>query len=183
MKIFLAALSMICVATSAEAAHWTIDYGKSHLGFSVPWQDQSFNGQFKSWMAAVDFDPADLAHAKVTATIDLASVTSGEADSDASVKGPQGFDTARFSAAKFTAASFRATGTGRYAAQGTLNLHGVTKPVTVNFTLQMNGNATHMTGRADIVRTDFGIGTGEFASDTPIGRKVVVKIDLTATKP
>jgi polyisoprenoid-binding protein YceI len=182
MKWVSAILLAVFVASPAQAAHWAVDYSKSRLGFSVPWQDQSFNGQFKSWKAAIDFDSADLAHAKVQVSVDLASVSSGEAETDANVKGPQGFDTARFTTAKFNASQFRAAGNGRYIAQGTLDLHGVTKPVAVAFTLQTKGNSTHMTGAADVVRTDFGIGMGEFAQDSPVGRKVTVKIDITATK-
>ena len=57
----------------------------------------------------------------------------------------------------------------------------MTKPVAVSFALQIKGRSAHMTGTADIVRTDFGVGMGQFAQDTPVGRKVTVKIDLTAT--
>lgn len=183
MKTLLAVALCCCVATPALAAHWNVDRTKSHLGFSVPWQGQNFAGEFKSWTADIDFDPADLAHAKAAVSIDVASVTSGDDESDASLKGAQGFDTAHFSTAKFTATSFRATGANAYEASGTLALHGMTKTIVLPFKLQISGASAHMTGAANVMRTDFGIGTtGEFATDNPVGRAVKITVDLTANK-
>jgi len=183
MKRLLPIVLACCMATPAFAAHWTVDRAKSHLGFSVPWQGQPFTGEFKSWAADIDFDPADLAHAKASVSIDISSVTSGDDESDASLKGAQGFDVTHFATAKFTTTSFKTTGANAYEASGTLALHGMTKTVTLPFKLQISGTTAHMTGAANVVRTDFGIGsTGEFATDNPVGRAVKVTVDLTATK-
>ena len=182
MKRFLLVALASCAITPALAAHWTVDRAKSHLGFSVPWQGQPFTGEFKSWTADIDFDPADLAHAKAAVSIDVTSVTSGDAESDAGMKGAQGFDTTHFASAKFTTTSFRATGANAYEATGTLALHGTSKTIVLPFKLQLSGATAHMTGEAIVTRTDFSVGTGQFASDDPVGRAVKVTVDLTATK-
>jgi polyisoprenoid-binding protein YceI len=182
MKNAFAIVLSCCMVTPALAAHWNVDRAKSHLGFSVPWQGQPFTGEFKNWTADIDFDPADLAHAKASVSIDVSSVTSGDAESDAGLKGAQGFDTSHFASAKFTATSFRTTGANAYEASGTLALHGMTKTIVLPFKLQMSGANAHITGTANVTRTDFGVGTGQFASDDPVGRAVKVTVDLTATK-
>jgi polyisoprenoid-binding protein YceI len=39
-----------------------------------------------------------------------------------------------------------------------------------------------MTGKATVVRTDFGVGQGEWAAPQPVAREVSVNVDLVATK-
>lgn len=45
-----------------------------------------------------------------------------------------------------------------FAVDGTLTLRGIGKPVTRPFTLAIDGNAAHMAGRVQPIRTDFGAG-------------------------
>ena len=60
---------------------------------------------------------------------------------------PSKFPTAKFEAAKFT------HGQGNsYVANGTLSLHGMTKAVTLPFTLTITGNTAHMVGKAVVAR-------------------------------
>ena len=181
MKIASFALALF-VATPAFAAHWKVDPAKSHLGFSVPWQGQPFNGEFKSWSADIDFDAANVAQAKASVSINIASVTSGDDESDANLKGAQGFDADHFTTAKFVTTSIRAKGGNAYEATATLSLHGVSKTITLPFQLQFAGNSVHMTGATTVMLTDFGIGAGQFASDNPVARAVKVTVDLTAAK-
>ena len=180
-RSLVAALALFA-STPAFAAHWNVDYSKSKLGFSVQWSKEPFRAVFETWKAGIDFDPADLAHARADVTIDLASETSDESDFDDGLKGPQGFATAQFPAARFTATGFTHKSGNAYVAIGTLSLHGVTRPVTLPFTLVMTGKAAHMTGTATLIRTDFGIGQGMWAGTDPVAHEVTVSVDLTATR-
>lgn len=178
--VFLAASAMLAV-TPAAAAHWNVDYARSKLGFAVQWSKEPFTGSFKSWKAAIDFDPADPAHGKVDVTIDLSSETSDEADFDDGLKGAQGFAVAQFPSARFTASGFRKSADG-YVAAGTLTLRGISRPVTLPFVLTIAGKTAHMTGKAQIVRTDFGVGQGQWAASDPVAHEVTVSVDLTAAR-
>ncbi|HEX4302269.1 MAG TPA: YceI family protein [Rhizomicrobium sp.] len=183
MKKLLVVLALLCAGIApASAANWTVDHAKSRLGFTVQWSSEAFVATFKSWKADIAFDPADLAHAKVVATIDLASETSGSQDNDDGLQGPEGFATNQFPAAKFETTGFTAKGLNAYVATGRLTLHGVTRLVTLPFTLTFAGNSVHMVGKAIVMRTDFGLGTGEWAAPTPIAHEVTITVDLTATK-
>ena len=97
---FLVLLAAACVATPAAAGHWTVDTAKSHLGFVVTWDREPFSAEFKHWNADIDFDPDDLAHARVSVAIDLGSESSDEPDFDSGLKGAQGFETSRFPTAR-----------------------------------------------------------------------------------
>lgn len=182
MRFIAPIILMLCTAFPAHAAKWTLDKAKSHLGFSVQWQDHPLRGEFKSWDADIDFDPADIEHAHATVKVDIASVTTGSGEMDQGVRGPQGFDADNYSTAVFDTTWFRATGKDRYEARGNLTLHGVTRAVSLPFKLDIDGKRAHMTGTAAVTRTDFRVGMGQWATDNPVARLVTVIIDLTATK-
>jgi polyisoprenoid-binding protein YceI len=170
-------------ATPALAAHWNVDYARSKLGFGVQWSGQPFGATFKKWNANIDFDPHDLAHSHVTATIDLASEASDSPDNDDGVQGAQGFQVSQFPTAKFETANFTHGSGDQYVAKGFLTIKGVRKPVTLNFQLQINGNTAHMSGTADVMRLDWGIGTGgEWGGDKPVSHKVGIFVELNAAK-
>jgi polyisoprenoid-binding protein YceI len=182
-RILVPALLLAFAATPALAARWNVDTGSSKLGFGVQWSGQPFGATFKKWNAVIDFDPADLAHAHVVATIDLASEVSDSPDNDDGLQGAQGFQVTQFPTAKFEASSFTHGNGNQYAAKGFLTIKGVKKPVTLNFQLQITGDKAHMSGTADAMRLDWGLGAGaEWSGDKPVSHKVGIFVDLNATK-
>ena len=177
--LFIAA---VCVATPAGAAHWTVDYKKSRVGFTVNWSGEPFSATFNRWNADIDFDPEDLAHAHASVTIDLASEASDEPDFDSGLKGAQGFETSHFPTARFATKGFTRKSDTTYVAVGTLTIRNISHEIALPFTLAISGQTAHMTGTAHVVRTDFGVGQGDWASSTPVSHDVTVSIDLTATR-
>jgi hypothetical protein len=66
MRAALTAIALATLSTSmADAAQWQVDSAKSKLSYVVVWAKEPFKADFKKWTADIDFDPADLAHAKV----------------------------------------------------------------------------------------------------------------------
>ncbi len=180
--IVFAGVAALLAATPASAAHWNVDYAKSKLGFTVAWSNEPFVGAFKSWKADIDFDPADLAHAHADVAIDLASEASDETEFDEGLKGALGFQVSQFPAAHFVATGFMHRSGNEYVATGKLSLRGVTKDVTLPFTLTLDGAHAHMKGMALVIRTDYGVGQGQWSAPTPVARDVTVTIDIVATK-
>ncbi|MFI4975921.1 MAG: YceI family protein [Caulobacterales bacterium] len=180
----LAALALALASTAAPAIAappaWAVDKAASHLTFSSSVQGAPFSGQFRLWDAAIRFDPKDLAHSSVVATIDMASAVSGDKDRDISMPTEDWFWTSRFPRATFAAAAFRATGPGRYEAVGTLSMRGVSKPLTLPFSLAITGASAKMSARVGINRLAFGVGQGEWQTTETVPAAVVVSVDLTA---
>jgi len=168
------------LAAPAQAAHWNVDYAKSRLGFTVSWSKEPFSGAFQSWKADIDFDPADLVHARADVTIDPASEKSGEPDFDDGLKGALGFDVKKFPDARFSATRFTHASGDNYVAEGTLTIRGISRPLTLPFKLTINGTDAHMAGKAVVLRTDFGVGSGLWAKPEPVAHEVTVTIDLLA---
>ncbi len=182
-RVLALAMAALGFASSpAFAAHWDVDYAKSKLGFAVQWNGQPFAAIFKSWKADIDFDPADLAHAHAVVTIDLASEVSDSPDNDDGVKGAQGFVVSQFPTARFETTGFAHASGSDYVATGKLAIKGISKPVTLPFQLLLTSDKAHMKGRADVARTDFGLGQGEWAGETPVAHHVAIIVDLTAAK-
>ncbi len=182
MKAIAWFVCALFIASPAEAAHWIVDYGKSSLGFTVNWAKEPFSATFKSWQADIDFDSDDLAHARADVTIDPASETSDEPDFDDGLKGALGFDVKSYPQARFTATRFTRKSGDHYVAQGTLTIRGIARALTLPFMLGIKGDAAHMTGKAVVLRTDYGVGRGLWAKPEPVAHNVTVTIDLVAHK-
>lgn len=174
-------LAALFTAAPACAAHWNVD-PSSRLGFSVVWSGEPLNGTFKKWKADIEFDPADLAHARVVAMIDTGSVVTDYPEGDSGLKGALGFAADKFPTARFETTGFRRLPDGSFVADAHLTIRGITKSLQLPFKLAMQGNRAHVTGRTTVIRTDFGVGQGEWAAPEPVEHRVTVILDLSATK-
>ena len=167
---------------TARAATWTVDPAKSRLGFVGQQSGEPFTGRFKAWTAAIDFDPAHPEAGRISATVDTASATADDAQKDEAMPTPDWFDASRFTAATFQAAGFTAKGGDAYEAHGKLSLRGVSKDVVLPFTLTIAGDTAHALGKTKLVRTDFGVGQGAWASGDTVALDVDVNLDVVATR-
>ena len=166
-------------AALKDPVAWTVQKGAS-LGFTATWSGSAIEGQFKTWKADILFSPQALDRSKVTVTIDMASAATGDAQRDESLPSGDFFDTAEHPKAVFAASKFRKTGENKYVADGTLDLRGVKKPLSLPFTLKIDGDTATARGVTTLDRTTFGVGQGEWASTDEIAAKVTVSFALTA---
>ena len=182
MRRIIGAVALLgLAATQASAATWTVDPAKSKVGFSGIQTEQPFAGQFKTYMATIDFDPAKPETGHAVVTIDMASASTGEPQKDEALPGADWFDATKFPKAKFEATKFVAKGGDAYEADGTLTIRDVTKPVVLPFTFTQSGGTAHAVGKVQLIRTAFGVGQGAWATPEYVALEVNVDIDLTAT--
>jgi cytochrome b561/polyisoprenoid-binding protein YceI len=160
---------------------WTVQKG-SALTFSATWSADTIQGQFASWTADILFSPDALDRSKLTVAIDMTSAKTGDDQRDASLPSDDFFAAAAHPKAIFTATKFRKTGEGKFVADGTLDLRGVKKPLSLPFSLKIDGDTATARGVTTLDRTAFGVGQGEWASTDQIGGKVKVSFQLTAKK-
>ena len=160
---------------------WTVAKS-STLGFSATWAEDAIEGQFKRWTADILFSPDALDRSKLTVGIDMSSAATGDDQRDSSLPSDDFFATASHPKATFTASKFRKTGEGKFVADGVLDLRGVKKPVSLPFTLKIDGDTATARGVTTLDRTAFGVGQGEWASTDQIGAKVKVSFAITAKK-
>lgn len=154
--------------------NWQVAEGT--LGFSVKQMGAQVAGSFATWSAEITFDPATGTGA-VAVDIDTTSLTVGSVTQQAT--GAEFFDVATHPTATFTADI--APAGDAYAATGTLSLRGVEKPVSLPFTLVIEGETARMTGSATLDRRDFGMGPN-YPDESSVGFAVTVDIALTARR-
>ncbi|MFZ1991891.1 MAG: YceI family protein, partial [Alphaproteobacteria bacterium] len=66
----------LALPMSAMAAVWHIRPAESSIIITATQQGANFTAQFKKFQTEIKFDPADLAHSSVVATIDTGSFDS-----------------------------------------------------------------------------------------------------------
>ena len=169
------------VSDLKDPVAWIVQKGSS-LAFTATWSSSAIKGQFKFWTADILFSPEALDRSKLTVSIDMESVSTGDDQRDQSLPSGDFFDTAEHPKATFTAAKFRKTGEGKFVADGALNLRGVKKPLSLPFTLKIDGDTATARGATALDRTAFGVGQGEWASTSEIAAKVEVSFQLIAKR-
>jgi polyisoprenoid-binding protein YceI len=175
------------VAFPSFAADYTQAPG-STLGFSGKYQGEGFNGAFPGFVTKFSFDPKQLATAKLDVAIPLATATTRNSDYDGELRGASFFNSKQFPQARYTATKFRSLGGNKYAADGSLSLRGIAKPVTLTFTWTP-GVKPVLAGTALVKRLDFGVGSGDWAdtsvipNDIKVTTKVVFSLAATPAIP
>ena len=179
--ISLAGGLALSTAPVASPAQWTVDAGKSTLSFHITANGQPVDGTLP-FGAVIVFDPADLAHSSIKATIDMTGAKSGNATRDAMLPLPIWFDAKQFPKGHFDTTSITAKGGEKYEAVGTLSIKGVGKPVTLPFTLKISGTTAHAVGETTIQRLDYKIGEGKDYAPPAAALDVKVTVDITASR-
>lgn len=163
--------------TTVSGGNWQVSEGK--LAISLQQMGQEVSGTFGQWQAEISFDDKITAGqaGEVKVTIDTASITLGSVSDQA--KGSDFFDVAQFPQAVFTAPIEVVE--GGYSAKGNLSLRGVTLPVELPFTLQIDGDRAVMQGSTRLDRRDYKMGQS-YADEATISHGVMVNVDLVATR-
>jgi polyisoprenoid-binding protein YceI len=179
--VFIAALAIAAPAWAAPSA-WIVDHAASKVGIGSTFDGQAVGGSFRKWDADIRFDPNDLAHSSASVSIDVGSAVTGDADRDEALPDTPWFFAAKYPKATFVSHSFKTLGGNRYEAAGDLTIRGVTKPLTLPFTLVITGDAAKMNAAVSVNRLAFGVGQGEWATTEVIPAAVQVTIALSAHK-
>jgi cytochrome b561/polyisoprenoid-binding protein YceI len=168
-------------AAAPLGADWAVQSG-STLGFSTAYSGTAISGSFRRWDAQIHFAEDDLAHARIAATIQTGSAQSGDSERDETMKGADLLDVAGFPVARFSATGFQRLAPGRYAANGTLSLHGVSRPVRLVFTLKVDGDAALAQGSTTLSRLGFGVGGGDWAATDQVPDNVAIHFTIKARR-
>lgn len=182
MRRYLPLPALLIAAVPAQAADWTIDAKASEIRFSARHAGRDFSGVFTQWGGTIGFDPAKLDDARVAIDVKLGSASTGDTTYDKTLPGADWFNVEAFPTARFAAQSVKATGPGRYVAQGTLTIRGVSAPVTLPFSLAITGDRATMTGTTTLKRITWGIGKGPDASGAWVSLDIPVSIKVSARR-
>jgi polyisoprenoid-binding protein YceI len=176
---YLALLALVMTASPlAHSTEWTLIPEESRLIFRPTWEGVAFEGEFRRFHANLDFDSQALESARINVSVDVTSADAGGDDLNEGMALPEWFDFARYPQAVYRAEQIRATADG-YVANGTLELKGTVRDLSLPFTWERSGDEGRFEARLTLNRTDWGIGSGEWAGDDGIG--LAVELDVQAT--
>ena len=166
MKNVLMIVGLMALGFTATAQKWSVDKAHSKVGFSVVHLMLSdVEGSFKISDATLTASKDDFTDAQFELTADVNSVFTEQERRDTHLKSPDFFDAAKFSSIIFKSNSFKKVADRKYKLTGELTMHGVTKLVTFDGTL--NGVSTNKAGKkiagfkftGTLNRTAFGVGS------------------------
>lgn len=184
MKHLIITPAVLLFALTAHAQTWTVDKAHSKVGFTVTHLVLSeVDGNFKTFDAKITAAKPDLSDAVMELTADVNSIDTDNDRRDGDLKSEKWFDAAKYPTVTFKSTAFRKVEGKKYQATGDLTMHGVTKPVTLDVT--MNGPITQESpkGKQEKVgfkvtgtlnRVDFGVGK---AGGAVVSEEVALKVN------
>ena len=169
--------SLLCVPL-AQAQQKLLP-AQSEISFVSKQMGVPLDGKFKRFDANIAFDPKKPEASTITFTVDIASATLGNAETDAELPKPNWFNTAKFPQATFQSTAVKSSGAGKLNVSGKLSIKGNVRDVVVPVTLVQSGPTTTASGTFVIKRLAFKIGENEWADTSMVADDVQVKFKLT----
>jgi polyisoprenoid-binding protein YceI len=176
-------LPFLAYADTTET--YTLDPGHSYVSWQI--NHFGFSNPSGKWLAngTLSVDEKKPQNSKVNVVIKVADVVTGIPKLDEHLRNADFFDTDKYPDATYVSDKIVVTGKDTAKLYGTLTLHGVSKPVTLNVKLNKSGvspitnkKTAGFTATADLKRSDFGI-----TKYLPgLGDKVKLNIEVEAAK-
>lgn len=161
-----------------DPMHSVIEWHVSHFGFSSPSGKWYVNG-------TLQLDESKPQNSKADVTIQVEDVITGIPKLDKHLKTDEFFDVKKYPTATFVSNKVTVTGKNTAKVQGILTLHGVSKPVMLDVTLNKLENhpitekkTAGFTAKTTLKRSNFGMNT--FLPG--VGDKVKIDIEIEANK-
>jgi polyisoprenoid-binding protein YceI len=159
-SLVLAAAPLCATTYTIEPDYAQVVFRWSHLGFSNP------GAQLSQGQGTLEFDPADPTRASVKITIPLSTLNTGVPALDEHLRSEDFFEVAKFPTATFHSTRVeQGAGKNRLRVTGELNLHGITKAVTLDVTVLKVGSnprtelpTVGFDATTTLKRSDFGLG-------------------------
>ncbi len=188
MKQILALLAVLTLLVSAraEVEVYKIDAVHSSIGYSLRHILSKYTSSFTKLSGDITVDRANLENSSVTATIDVAALTTDNEARDKHVKSPDFFDSAKFPIATFKSKSWKKTGADTFDITGDLTIKDITREVVLKATLLGFGPGmrpgTFLSGweaTTSIKKSDFGL-AGPAMLAKALGDDVALTINIEA---
>lgn len=154
-------MNMTNTALAIKTGTWTLDPTHTEIGFTVRHLMSKVRGKFDEFEGSVE-TPENIADAKVSATIKLASINTGTPDRDAHLRSTDFFGVEENVEMTFVSTGVSVDG-GDFSVTGDLTIKGVSKPVVLDVEFlgegsdPWGGTRFGFEATTQISRKDFGI--------------------------
>ncbi len=194
INLLLAGVVALALPAATPAATWTADAPHTEVNFSVKHFFTPVNGSFDKWDIDLQYDAENPEKSKVTVTIDIASVNTGNEKRDNHLRSGDWFEVETHPTMTFKSSKVEKVGDNKLIAHGTLNIKGHNQKVDLTIThlgtkqipepmQEMLGGAKEVASfeaSTSIDRNDFEVGVGNWAATMVVGDKIDITILVEA---
>jgi len=179
--VLLACVAWVGLASQTSHAQQKLQAAQSEIVFVSKQMGVPVEGRFKSFDAQIAFDPAKPANGKISFSIDMASATLGNKETDAELQKPDWFSTGKFAKAGFQSTTIKSTAPGKYEVSGKLSIKGLSQDIVVPVSLTQTSGLTTAVGSFALKRLGFKIGDNEWSDTSMVADEVQVKFKFVLT--
>lgn len=169
---------LLLAVMPAQAVDWQ-SRSDGKFTFEVTFEGVGALGEFKRFDVMLNFDPKKPDTSRLRVTVELVAADMGDPDMNEGIADTDWFHVGKYPRAVFESKRIEAGAPGKYVATGILTLKGISKPVSVPFSWSEKGKRADMRGEFVVKRVNFNVGSGEWATDDPIGIDVKLRFDVS----
>lgn len=191
LSLFLLGSGSVFANENDEASStvWEIDRAHSAINFTINHFFTPVDGAFEDYEAEVLFDPENLDASSINVSIPVESVNTRNDRRDNHLRSEDFFNTDQWPNISFASHSIEQTGDNEFVAKGELTIRDVTKEFELPFELlgvmehpmQDNTQVAGIVANAELMRTDYGVGVGDWAATAVVGDRVNITLNLELT--
>lgn len=174
------ALAAVNAANGAEQCYRG-DADSGALEFRGVAEGSRFNGRFRSFEVRLCLNDQDPETATIEVTVETGSATVGNRQGDAALADEDLFAVERFPEAVWTSSGIETRDDG-FLAAGELSLRGVSASQPVSLLFEFGEGSLKLSGSAEILRLEYGVGQGEFDDPDFIRDRVDLSFDLVLSE-
>jgi polyisoprenoid-binding protein YceI len=140
-----------------DPMHTSVEFSAKHFGM------MTVRGGFREIAVSGNIDPRDLAASSIEVTINVASLTTNNAQRDNDLRSSYFLELDKFPTITFRSTRIESAGGERYTLTGDLTIKGITQPVTLDVQRygeindERMGHRIAFSGEGQINRKDFGM--------------------------
>ena len=185
--------SALVLAAPTQAAPQTfeIDPVHSRVEFTIRHMFSKVTGNFGKFQGTINYAAAAPAASSVKAEIDASSIDTNNDRRDGHLRSPDFFDAAKYPTITFTSTKVSSGAEGKLKVEGTLTMHGITKPVVLDAAFLGSGPGLDGVTRAGfeattkVDRKDYGIVWNKALDQggTLLGDDVQINLEIEALIP
>ena len=127
-------------------------------GYKISFTNPDVSGTFDELSApSIVFDADKLASSKLSLKLEVSSINTGNGLMNKHAKGEEWFNAEKYPYIEFTSSKIEKTAEG-FKATGKLQMHGVSKEISIPFTFSKKGSKATFIAKFSVDRTDYQIG-------------------------
>ncbi|REL38424.1 polyisoprenoid-binding protein [Rhodohalobacter sp. SW132] len=168
---------------------WEIDKSHSAINFKINHFFTPVDGTFEDYEATVLFDPENLEGSSLDVVIPVNSINTRNDRRDGHLQSEDFFNAEQWPTITFNSTSIESRGDNEFVAIGTMTIRDVTHEFELPFSLlgvmdhpmRENTRVAGIVANAELMRTDYGVGVGDWAATAVVGDRVNIELNLELT--